>query len=69
MDLIFEKIMASDSEIYNVNLNGQNMGYVFEDKEKKLWAAICINSQFIEPGVWRDRESAAQHLAKKAGII
>ncbi len=69
MDFTFENTITADAETYNVQLNGENIGCVFEDKEQKLWAAICINSPLRESEVWTDRESAAQHLAKKAGKI
>lgn len=69
MNFIFENVLTPDSETYNVRLNGEDIGCVFMDKEKKLWAAICPDSKFRESEVWKDRESAAQYLAEKAGII
>lgn len=69
MGFIFENIITSDSETYRVQLNGKDIGYVFKDKKKEFWAAICPDSRLRESEVWTNRESAAQHLAKKAGIL
>jgi len=69
MGFIFENIITPDSETYRVQLNGKDIGYVFKDKEQEVWAAMCPDSQLRESEVWANRESAAQYLAKKAGII
>ncbi len=67
--MIFTKIITSDSETYQVEVNGKDIGTVFKDKQKERWAALTPNSQFREPQVFKTKELAAEHLAEKAESI
>lgn len=69
MNFNFEKIITSDSETYQVEVDGKEIGTVFKDKQIELWAAIPPNSQLREEQVFRTKQSAAEHLAKKARLV
>lgn len=69
MNFIFEQVLTPDSETFNVKIKDQDIGTVFKDKQKEIWAAIPPNSQLREPQVFKTKQLAAEHLAKKAGLV
>ncbi len=69
MNFIFEQILTPDSETFNVKIEDKDIGTVFKDKQKEIWAAIPPNSQSREQQVFKTKESAAEHLAEKARLV
>lgn len=69
MSFTFKSVLTSDSETYSVTAENKNIGTVFKDKQKGIWAAILPESSNRESKLFESRDLAAEHLAKLAGLI